>query len=107
MKLLCSILDIPGPPDGYDEVHQEEIYQTLLKEIHKRFEENREISKATHQKDSDGIVLVSVKCDGTYQKRGDGRRGYASKVVIVLLCDAVTDKYLDYVILNEYCHCCT
>ena len=107
LKLLCSILDIPGPPDSYDEVHQEEIYQTLLKEIEKRFKENREISKATHQKDSEGIVLVPVKCDGTYQKRGDGRRGYASKVGIVLLCDAVTDKYLDYAILNKYCHRCT
>ena len=107
LQFLCDILDIPGPPDSYDEVHQEQIHQLLKAEIEKKFEENRRESWELHPKDDDGIAMIAVKTDGTYQKRGDGRRGYSSKVGIILLCDALTNKYLDYVILNKFCHQCT
>ena len=107
LKLLCSLLDIPGPPDSYDYLHQSEIHEALKKQIQKKLKENREESWELHPKDEEGIAMVAVKTDGTYQKRGDTRRGYNSKVGIVLLCDGITNKFLDYVILNKYCHQCT
>lgn len=107
LELLCSILNIPGPPDSYDNLHQEEIEKVLIMKINERFEKNRQLSRETHPKDDAGITILPVKTDGTYQKRGDTRRGYTSKVGIVLLADAVTDKYLDFVVLNKFCHQCT
>ena len=33
LRLLCSILDIPGPPDSFDTLHQRVIHQTLMEHI--------------------------------------------------------------------------
>lgn len=33
LKLFCSILDIPGPPDPYNMVHQRVIHSTLINHI--------------------------------------------------------------------------
>ena len=33
LELFCSVLDIPGPPDSYDILHQEEIAAELRKRI--------------------------------------------------------------------------
>ena len=106
LKLFCTLLDIPGPPDSYDLVHQNKIHEILRKKIEEHFEKNRELSRQTHGKDKNGNTVMPVSADGTYQKRGDCRRGYTSKVGIILLCDSVTNKYIDYLIMNKYCHRC-
>ena len=36
LKLFCSILDIPGPPESYDTVNQRVIHSTLLKHTENR-----------------------------------------------------------------------
>ena len=37
LKVFCSILNIPGPPDSYDTLYQVVIHSTLLKQIENRF----------------------------------------------------------------------
>ena len=58
---------------------------------------------------SDGTeaIQIAIKCDGTYQKRGDRSRGYTSKLGITVIFDADTDLPLDYAIECKYCHTCT
>ena len=107
LQLMCSILDIPGPPDSYDHLHQEEICSILTDKINERFELNRQLSRETHPRDTNVITILPVKTDGTYHKWEDMRRGYTSKVGIILLADAITDKYLDFIVLNKCYHQCT
>ena len=73
LKLFCSILGIPGPPDSYDTVHQGLIHSTLLKHIEYRLAVNRKHSFDKASQKVDGKAIISVKTDGTYQKRGDCR----------------------------------
>ena len=81
LKLFCSILNIPAPPDSYDTLHQQEIYAKVKAHIDDILEANRKeaYEKAIGYK-ADGTGLIAVKTDGTYQKRGDRKRGYTSKV---------------------------
>ena len=106
LKLFCSVLDIPGPPDSYDYVHQKKIEATLNEQMQKKLEENREHSQTIHPVGEGGNHVIAVKTDGTYEKRGDRTRGYTSNVGIILLCDANTDRFLDFVVLNKFCHRC-
>ena len=107
LKMLCGILNLPGPPDSYDSVHQEVIYQGLLKQVDSQLEANRKYSFENALYKRDGKAIIAVKTDGTYQKRGDCRRGYTSKIGVVLLTDAYTGKFLDFRVLTKYCHVCT
>ena len=107
LKLFCSILDIPGPPDSYDTVHQGVIHSTLLKQIKTRLAANRKHSFDNALQHVNGKAIVSVKTDGTYQKRGDCRRGYTSKIGVVLLTDAYSGKFLDFRVMTKFCHTCT
>ena len=107
LSLLCSILNIPGPPDSFDSVHRDAIHKLMEEQITEKLNENRRLSKETHAKDnSDDLVSISVKTDGTYQKRGDRSRGYTSKVGVVLITHAVTDRALDFEVLTKHCHTC-
>ena len=96
LKLFCSILGIPGPPDSYDTVHQGAIHSTLLKHIKNRLAANRKHSFDNASHHANGKAIIAVKTDGTYQKRGDCRRGYTSKIGVVLLTDAYSGKFLDF-----------
>ena len=94
LQLLCDVLDIPGPRSSHDELHQEEIHRQLTVEIEKRFEANRKESWEIHPKDDEGIAMIAVKVDGIYQRIGDQQHGYWTNVGIILLCDAITNKYI-------------
>lgn len=56
---------------------------------------------------NDGKAIIALKTDGTYQKRGHCRRGYISKIGVVLLIDAHSGKFLVYRIITKFCHSCT
>ena len=107
VEMLCEILDIGKPPDSYYSLHQNEICNYLVEKLEEKFNKNRAESKDLHPKDIVGIALIPVKVDGTYQRRGDRKRGYTSKIAVVILLDATTNRFLDLVILNKYCHTCT
>ena len=108
LKTFCAILNIPGPPDSYDSVHQEVIYNNVMGHLNQILEQNRAHSLQNCQrKSADGKGIIAVKTDGTYQKRGDVRRGYTSKIAVVLLTDAYTGRFLDFRVLTKYCHICT
>ena len=51
--------------------------------------------------------MIAVKTDRTYQKRGDCRRGYSSKICVVLLMEAYGGKFLDYRVMTKFYHTCT
>ena len=64
------MLDIPGPPDSYDTVHQKNIYEHLNRIVHEKLVENREKPRNIHgSTDDSDVVSISVKSDGTYKKR--------------------------------------
>ena len=108
LKTFCAIINIPGPPDSYDSVHQEVIYKTVMTNLNNILKENRAHSfENSQRKSADGKGIIAVKTDGTYQKRGDVRRGYTSKIAVVLLTDAYTGRFLDFRVLTKFCHMCT
>ena len=41
LKLFCSILNIPGPPDSYDSLHQTQIHERLKQYVDRLLEANR------------------------------------------------------------------
>ena len=51
-----------------------------------------------------GKGVIAVKTDGTYQKRGDCRRGYSSKIGVVLLTGAYSGKFLNYKVMTKLTH---
>ena len=59
------------------------------------------------RKASNQTGMIAVKTDGTYQKRGDRKRGYMSKVAVITLTDAKSGKFLDFRVLTKHCHVCT
>ena len=108
LKLFCGMLNIPSPPDSFDSVHQAVIYDEVQNTVRKMMEENRAHSyQQSAHKTADGRAIIAVKTDGTYQKRGDRRRGYTSKIAVVTLTDAYTQRFLDFRVLANYCHKCT
>ena len=74
--------------------------------IQQKLNSNREESRKTHPENKNGISLASVKTAGTYQKRGDRRRGYTSKIGLIFIIDAITGHMLDYRVLHKYCFKC-
>ena len=107
LKLFGGILDIPGPPDSYDSMHQDLIHRNLLKLIQIRLAENRKHSYDDALCHKSEKAVIAVKTDGIYQKRGDCKRGYSSEIGVVLLLYAYSGKFLDYRIMTKFCHTCT
>ena len=68
LKLLCSILDLSGPPDSYDTTHQGVIHSTLLQHSQTRLVANRKHSFDNALCHKNGKTVIAVKTDSS--KRG-------------------------------------
>lgn len=67
---FCHILGLDGPPDSWDDVYQRKIWETLSTMIDEQLGKNRLEAHRSRGSDGGSPVQISIKADGTYQKRG-------------------------------------
>ena len=106
LQRLTHILGLDGPPDSWDTVYSTRIHEVLKITTENMLAENR--ARAHSHRGSDGSkpIKISIKSDGTYQKRGDRSRGNTSKLGIVVIFDGDLDIPLDYIVISKFCQEC-
>ena len=70
LERFCHVMGLDGPPDYWDEVYQKKIRDTLGVMIDEQLTKNRAESHRSRDSDGTTAVQISIKADGTYQKRG-------------------------------------
>lgn len=94
-KMLCTILDIPGPPTKFMK------YNNVIAPAIKKVANECMVEAAQEAAEKTGSTDLSVAVDGTWQ-----RRGFRSLNGVVTGTPVETGKVLDSYVLSKYCQGC-
>ena len=67
---FCHVMGLDGPPDSWDSLYQKKIWKALHQMTEEQLKKNRQESHLFRGSNGAEPVQISIKSDGTYQKRG-------------------------------------
>lgn len=94
-KMLCTIVDMPGPPTKFMK------YNRIIAPIINKVANDCMVEAVQEVIEKTGSTDLAVAVDGSWQKRG-----FKSKNGVVTITSVETGKVLDCHVLSKYCQGC-